>query len=121
MNMPRQKPRDQRRASQKPEWQKDIVKERIRILFDKAGESFKAHPENSNRYVEMALKLSMRYNIRLGPELKRRFCKSCKAYLVPGANARVRTNPSQKAVIVTCSECGSVARYPYRREARKSR
>lgn len=109
-----------RKPSRKPAWQKQVVLERIRILFKQAGESFREHPERSRRYVEMASKLSMRYNIRLPPSLKRRFCKSCKAFLVPGVNCHVRTSPSQGAVIVTCGECGHVERYPYRRE-RKSK
>ena len=105
-----------RKPSKKPAWQRELVLERIRALFVQAQESFRANPERSRRYVEMALRLSSRYNIRIPPELKRRFCKSCHAYLVPGANARARTSPSQRAVTLTCLECGRVSRHPYRRE-----
>jgi ribonuclease P protein subunit RPR2 len=105
-----------RNASQKPSWQKKTVRERIDRLFDQAGECFEEHPERSRRYVEMALKISMRYNVRLGPDLKRRYCRACKAYLVPGKSCTVRTNPGQRAVIITCRECGHVSRHPYRKE-----
>jgi ribonuclease P protein subunit RPR2 len=105
-----------RKPSRKPAWQKEIVLERIRVLFDQAREAFKERPERSRRYVEMAIRLSSRYNIRIPPDLKRRFCKSCHAYLLAGTNARVRTSPSQRAVIVTCLKCGRLTRHPYRRE-----
>jgi ribonuclease P protein subunit RPR2 len=105
-----------RKPSIKPTWQKDLVKDRIEILFKQAGESFKKHPERSRRYIEMALKLSTRYNVRLSPEMKRKFCKSCKSLLIPDLSSRTRTSPSQKALIITCQECGHITRHPYRRE-----
>jgi ribonuclease P protein subunit RPR2 len=112
--MPAGKP--SRRPSRKPAWQREAVLERIRILFSQAEESFSTNPERSRRYVEMANRLSTRYNIRLPAELKRRFCSSCRAFLVPGVNCRVRASPSQKAVITTCMGCGHVERHPYRKE-----
>ena len=108
-----------RKPSTKPAWQKETVRERVRILFRQAENEFRAHPERSHRYVGMAVKLCMRYNVNMPPELRKRFCKSCKSYLVPGENSRIRTSPAQKAVIVTCLECGSVSRHPYRREKKK--
>ena len=105
-----------RKPSRKPSWQKDVIKERIYRLFSQAEEESSKHPERSRRYMEMAHRLSMRYNVTIPPGLKRRFCSSCKSYLVPGKNSRVRTSPSQKAVIVTCKECGHVSRLPYRKE-----
>jgi ribonuclease P protein subunit RPR2 len=110
-----------RRSRVKPAWQREMVLERIRILFSRAEESFRGHPERSKRYVEMALRLSTRYNVRLPPGFKRRFCRSCKSFLVPGVNARVRTNPSQGAVIIACGECGHINRHPYRRERARKR
>jgi ribonuclease P protein subunit RPR2 len=106
----------EKRSGSKPAWQRETVLERVRILFKQADDESKEHPERSKRYVEMAVKLCMRYNVNLPSEFKRRFCRSCKAYLVPGKNSRVRTSPSQKAVIVTCNGCGHVSRHPYRRE-----
>ncbi len=105
-----------RGSSPKPAWQREMVMERIRILFNQAGESFRDHPERSRRYVEMALRLSTRYNVRFPHELKRSFCRKCHSFLVPGANAKIRTSPSQRAVTLTCMECGHVARHPYRKE-----
>jgi ribonuclease P protein subunit RPR2 len=102
----------------KPAWQKKTVKERIQILFNQAEWTFQDNPERSKRYVEMALKLSMRYNVRLDPVLKRKFCRSCHT-LLRTSNSRTRTSPTQNAVTVTCKECGHVNRFPYRKEKQK--
>ncbi|MFH1445609.1 MAG: ribonuclease P protein component 4 [Nanoarchaeota archaeon] len=106
----------QRKSSVKPEWQKKIVKERIEKLFKQAENQFQEHPERSHRYVEMARKISMRYNTSIPKTLKRKFCKKCYKFLVPGKNSRTRTSSKQQAVIVNCLECGKVTRYPYRKE-----
>jgi len=100
----------------KPEAWKKIAKERIRILFDLAEEVIEKHPERSKRYVELARKIGMRYNVRIPKDLKRKFCKKCLSYLKPGVNCRVRTSEGKQAVIITCLECGEVARYPYIKE-----
>ncbi|MCK4335183.1 MAG: ribonuclease P [Candidatus Aenigmarchaeota archaeon] len=100
----------------KPETWKKIAKERIKILFDQAGKEFKKHPERSKRYVELARKMGMRYNVRLTKEMKMRFCKKCFSYLKPGVNCRVRTRRDKQSVVLTCLDCGFVSRYPYIRE-----
>jgi ribonuclease P protein subunit RPR2 len=105
-----------RKGGSKPAWQRETVEERIRILFRQAENESGMHPERSRRYVEMATKLSMRYNVRISPGLKRRFCSRCKSFLVPGKNCTVRTEASQKSVIFTCKSCGNISRYPYRKE-----
>jgi ribonuclease P protein subunit RPR2 len=100
----------------KPEWQKKLARERIEKLFSMAESSFKKNPERSHRYVHLARRIAMRYNIRIPGEMKTRFCRKCYKYLKPSINSTVRTRTSQEAVIVTCLECGHVMRYPYRRE-----
>lgn len=71
-------------------------------------------PERARRYVELARKIGMRYNVRTPANFRRSFCKSCRAYLVPSRNARVRVDEGR--IIVTCGGCGAVQRRPYRRE-----
>ena len=105
-----------RRHSPKPGWQQNIGRERIVRLFSLAEKEFSAHPQRSHRYVQLARKIAMRYNIRLPPQLKSRYCRKCYKYLKPGINSRVRTNKRQQAVITTCLECGHVMRHPYRKE-----
>ena len=112
--MPHSKSR--RRHSPKPGWQQAIARERIARLFSLAEREFSSHPERSHRYVSLARKIAMRYNIRLPPELKSRYCRKCYKYLKPSINCRVRTSARQRAVIITCMECGHVMRHPYRRE-----
>ncbi len=112
-----------RRHSPKPGWQQSIARERIARLFSLAEKEFPAHPERSHRHVSLARKIAMRYNVRLPPGLKSRYCGKCYKYLKPSINCRVRTSPGQQAVIITCLECGHVMRHPYRREkaSRKKR
>lgn len=100
----------------KPEWQKRLARERVENLFSLAESSFQSNPERSHRYVRLARKIAMRYNIRIPRGMKTRFCRKCYKYLKPNINSTVRTRTSQKAVILTCLECGHVMRYPYRRE-----
>ena len=60
---------------EKPEEQIKIAKERIAILFKEADKE----PDMAKRYMKLAKKIGMRYNVRLG-SLKRRFCKECHSY-----------------------------------------
>ncbi len=112
-----------RKHAKKPEWQLSIAKERIGRLFALAESEFDSHPERSHKYVLLARKLAMRYNIRLPRELRRRSCRKCFKYLKPTITCRIRTSASQQAVIITCLECGNIMRFPYRKEksAEKSR
>lgn len=110
-----------RKSSAKPEWQKKSAMERIRKLFSRAEKEHKRHPERSRRYVELAVKIGMRYNVHIPKDLRKRFCRKCLSYLVPGENCRVRTSPKQRAVIIKCLECGNVSRHPYRREKNNKR
>ncbi len=108
-----------RSSGRKPGWQRDIAGERILILFGLAGREFKKHPERSKRYVQIARKIGMRYNVKIPADLKACFCKNCNSYLRPGVNCRARTNPAQKAVVIRCLGCGKIARHPYRREKKR--
>jgi len=94
----------------KPAWQKKIANERIKRLFELAEEEFQRKPENSRRYVRLARKIAMRYNVKISSELKRRYCSKCSAYLKYGVNARVRV--AKKMRIAKCLECGNTERIP---------
>lgn len=100
---------------------KDIVLERIDILFSKAGESLKDNPGASKRYVELALKNAMRYNVPVPSKYRMSYCSRCHSYLKPGVSSVHRTSPKQDSVIVTCGECGHVMRFPYRKEKARER
>jgi ribonuclease P protein subunit RPR2 len=83
--------------------QKEIAKERIRILFTQADEVFSKNKSLANRYVTLARKISMKIKVRIPKELKRKFCKHCYKYLRPGVNSRTRTRPGK--VVISCFEC----------------
>lgn len=104
------------RSRGKPESHLRTGRERIRILFEQAEQAFKEDPALANRYVELARRIAMRFNIRLEKRQKRRICKKCHAYLVPGESCTVRTSSKRQAVIVTCGICGHAMRFPYLRE-----
>jgi ribonuclease P protein subunit RPR2 len=87
-----------------------LARERIVILFERAAEFYPENPEWSNRCVELARRIGMRHRVRIEPPLKRRFCRRCNSYLVPGSNARVRIHRGR--VVVTCLKCGHRSRYP---------
>lgn len=97
-----------------------IALERMEILFGRAEqEALHARPARARRYVDLARRIGMRYNVRVPPEFKRRFCKACLAYLLPGVNARVRIGRGR--VVVTCTGCGAIQRLPYKREQKAAR
>lgn len=89
-----------------------IAAERIERLTELARAAAKAgEEERARRYVRLARRISERNRVPLPTRFKRFTCDACDRFLVPGRNARVRTQDGH--VVVTC-ECGSQARYPYR-------
>ncbi len=108
-----------RRYSRKPGKQKDIARERIKTLFQQAKEVFNKDKKLSDRYIKLARELAMKFKIRIPPELKRKFCKHCYAYLMPSKNVRVRTREGK--VVYFCLECKKYMRFPYLREQKAKR
>lgn len=100
--------------------EREIAEERIGRLFLLAEkEALGGNATRANRYVDLARRIGMRYNVRLASEFRRRVCKACHAYLLPPKTARVRTGKSR--ITTTCLACGQVMRFPYRREQRAQR
>ena len=90
---------------------KKIGLERIEILFKEA----ERNEEYANRYVFLARKLAMRYNIKIPSKLKRKYCHHCYKYFNP-KQYKVRTNSKTKAIEYTCQVCQNVTRFGYRDE-----
>ncbi len=103
----------------RPSWMIEIAIERMNILFENAEKQFIKHPERSNRYVELAQKLSMKYNTSIPEQWSRRFCKNCNCFLYPGHNSSVRL--FNESVNILCEECGHIMKIPYRREKKNKR
>jgi ribonuclease P protein subunit RPR2 len=92
---------------------KQIALERIKLLFSQA-EKAKTY-KLADRYVYLARKIAMRYNLSLPKTLRRCFCHYCYIYFKP-KRVKVRTNPRTKAVEYNCLSCKEVTRYGYRSE-----
>lgn len=92
-----------------------IAKERIKILFSLAeGEAGQRNFKRADRYVSLARKIGMRYNVRLPREFRLRICKQCDSYLMPSLTCRVRLQ--NRRISTTCLKCGRVMRRPLLRE-----
>ena len=96
-----------RRRSNKPLSQIKIARERMAILIAEA-QSTKDFTL-SKRYIELAKKIGMRYNVRLPKKAKRVFCKYCFAKLEHGW----RTKKGIR--YIKCSSCGRTIRFPFKR------
>lgn len=93
--------------------QKEIAKERIHKLFSQAEEVFSKNKSLANRYVTLARKVAMKVKLRMPLELKRKFCKHCYKFMMPGVNSRVRTRDGK--VIISCLECKKFTRIPVKK------
>lgn len=81
------------------------------ILFELAEEHVReGRPEVAARHAELARRISMRYNIPLGPRLRRRYCRKCGAVLIPGRTSQVRTRRGK--LNLRCLGCGNIMRFP---------
>lgn len=95
-----------RRRSTKPHDQVKIAKERIDILFKEAEHADK---KLADRYVQIARKIGMRYNVRMG-EHKRSFCKYCYSYIPKTSHRRLKNG----LLKITCSSCKKIINFPYK-------
>ncbi|MEF8806757.1 ribonuclease P protein component 4 [Natronomonas sp.] len=88
-----------------------VAEERIERLHELARQAAREGDDDlARRYVRRARRVAERNRLSLPKRFKRFTCDACDAYLVPGRNARVRTQDGH--VVVTC-DCGEQARFPY--------
>ncbi|MHC1610926.1 MAG: ribonuclease P protein component 4 [Candidatus Methanospirareceae archaeon] len=91
----------------------DLALQRIERLFGLAGAAAReGREERSDRYIQLARAIGMRYRVRIPKHLKMRLCKRCYALLIPGRNARVRLRGEY--MTTTCLRCGEQMRLPYK-------
>ena len=88
---------------------KKKAEEQIRELFRQAES---AGQKLADRYVKIAWGISTKTKTSIPTELKRRFCRKCLSYLVPGKNCRVRV--SKGKVVYFCNNCRSFRRFVYK-------
>lgn len=97
-----------------------IAGERIHRLFSLARMSaVKGEHEFADRYIALAFRIGMRYNVRIPARYRTFYCRKCHAYLLPGRTSRTRINRGW--VSITCLKCGHIYRHPYLREQRMKR
>jgi len=106
------------RSRKKPIEQITIAKERIDILFSEARGMMKSGIKDkiafANRYVQLARKIAMRYNIKLPTAYRRMVCKYCKRYLYPGITSQTRVKNGK--VNIKCMQCGKTMHYGLKKE-----
>lgn len=93
--------------------------ERVRKLFSEADAAFSEFPELADRYVAMARRTAQRARISIPSSLKKRFCKHCGCYWMPGKTVRVRLQ--KQKVVYYCLKCRHYTRHPYVAEKKAKR
>lgn len=89
----------------------EIAGERIGLLFEEADKAaLRGRIDLADRYVELARAVGMRYNVPVPAAMRRRACRGCHGYLLPGATSRTRLNRGRATI--TCLRCGHVTRVP---------
>lgn len=91
---------------------KNIAKERICALFEKAESIKNSNIGLSNRYITLIRKIAMKSNVSIPIKIKRRICKHCYKFLIPGQNCRIRSKDGK--MIYYCLNCKKFTRIPYK-------
>ncbi len=90
-----------------------LAQERIVGLFALAEqEAQRTGSRLPDRYVGLARRIGMRYNVRLLPEYRDLYCRGCSAFWVEGRTVRTRLRAGRQ--VRTCLLCGRVRRVPLR-------
>lgn len=89
------------------------VRNDIDELLSLAASKVKTHAVLSRNAVRDAVRLSQRFRARIPIETKRKLCKKCFSYLLPGVTSSTRVHKGR--VIITCKHCGAVKRLQFRR------
>jgi len=89
-----------------------LILERIGKLMALAERNQRKNPARAKRYVVLARKMSTRYRVRIPERFKKRICKVCSRYWIPGYNVTVRLKRRNRTVEYRC-ECGALRRFGY--------
>lgn len=86
-----------------------IAHERMEILFAQAHLAVVAGNEaRAKRYVFLARRIGMRYNVPVPRQQRRWVCRGCWTFMVPGHNCSTRLRPGR--IVIRCLRCGRVKR-----------
>jgi ribonuclease P protein subunit RPR2 len=101
------------RAAAAAREQRAIAGERILTLFGEAAKAAAAgRLDRANRYAHLAWKLHTRFKAPIPLALRRRFCRKCLSYWLPGRTVRVRMRGGK--AVYTCLACKERRRVPLR-------
>lgn len=102
--------------------QKDVAAERIEILFSLAdAAAIRKDFDFADQFIAQAKKIAMKYNLRTPREMRRKVCKFCDRYLLPGTTCRVRIKSTEQRVEVRCLRCDKIMYHPYARERKRKK
>lgn len=76
------------------------------------------HTGLADRYVVLARRIGMRYNVRLPIEYRELYCRGCSAFWIEGRTVRTRIRENRR--VRTCLRCGRQRRNWIKRIARAS-
>lgn len=96
----------------KPNKQRKLALDKINSLFIEAKKAFDKDPNLSNKYASLARRTAMKFKVKIPSEYKRRICKNCHKYLVPGRNCRIRTRKGH--MVYYCLNCKNFMRIGYK-------
>jgi ribonuclease P protein subunit RPR2 len=100
--------------------QKTIASQRIEQLTRLAEhQALNGDLELAQRYLEHARNIATRVVVPLPAMVKRRVCKNCGTYLLPGVTSRTRVHRGR--IIHCCLHCGAYSRHPLHQKTIKSR
>lgn len=86
--------------------QKSEIEEKIALLMKRAES--RTDLKKAKKDVRKARALAMKYRISMN-RYRKKICKDCKAFLVPGRNCRIRIHKTR--VIYKCLECNNFMRF----------
>ena len=90
-----------------------VAAERIADLFALAErEAASGHGPLADRYVLLARRIGMRYNVRLLAEYRELYCRGCSRFWVEGRTVRTRLRSGHR--VRTCLVCGRERRMAVR-------
>jgi ribonuclease P protein subunit RPR2 len=90
--------------------EKKIARERIEILLKRALDFRTRDIYLARRYVELAMRISSRYRVRIPPEYRHTFCRKC---YTPFSTKTVRIRLIRGKKVMVCQNCGFVRRIQY--------
>ncbi len=84
---------------------RQIARDEIERLSKLARNEWNADKKLSKRYIELALRIAKRNQIKIG---NKKFCKKCLTVFIPGKTLKIRK--SGENLLYIC-ECGSVKKF----------